>query len=437
MIFLFLFFLGVSNVAAENFTGTATADTGTFVSAVYTKIDWTYTPANEFDLFSVAVKNQSDSTTKHTFNDATAGTTYLYHAGTFYCSVSAANVASWSITTAPTTGEFASNGTIFTGKGNLNTKLFQSLGNTRLTWNCTAENQFESFQLYVYAPGSALPELSLSGNNGSAYFYEEGDFYCSILAANLVAWNVTVDIFEPITLSGGFHAFTGTGSTTTDGFVSDQYLRIDWECDIANSFAVFSVSIKTYGTDTQVGSFDGTPNGTTYLYKTGEFYLQVNAANLNSWAINITPSTGEIAPLPALFMGNDDCTTKIFSTGAAVRINWTATPANEYDLFSATIRQLATGNIVHTLSNISGQSTLYVTGNFYIVISAANIESWQIRVSPVADDSTSGTSSSTTSSTTTSSAANNPDAQIDGFSPLAIIGMSILILSLLAKRKFP
>ncbi|OLS27463.1 MAG: hypothetical protein HeimC2_11260 [Candidatus Heimdallarchaeota archaeon LC_2] len=192
LVILFLSSISTS-VSGDTFTGVGNKTTATFESVKYTKIDWTTTASNEFDIFSAFIEPIIEDVFFLDSFDGSTGTTYLYEEGTFYFDVIAANLDSWEITTTPTTGEYFTDTT--SGQGNSNTKLFECFGECEITWSTVAANEFDVFSAFIEPIEEKLFFFEFfDGASGSTFLYESGLFYFNVIAANLESWTINLDI---------------------------------------------------------------------------------------------------------------------------------------------------------------------------------------------------------------------------------------------------
>lgn len=208
-----------TSVSGETFTGVGNKTTATFDSATYTKVVWTTTASNEFDVFSAYIKPIVEDVLFLESFDGPEGTTYLYADGTFYFDVLAANLDSWQITTTPTTGEYFTD--ITSGQGNTNTKLFECFGECEITWSTVAANEFDVFSVFIEPIDEDIFFFkTFDGESGSTFLYETGIFYFHVLAANLVSWDISLDITPATTTttddSSSDTSADQSSSTTTD-----------------------------------------------------------------------------------------------------------------------------------------------------------------------------------------------------------------------------
>lgn len=214
---LILSFLVVPGVG-DTFTGSGSKTTATFTSSGIVKIVWSTTyDSPDFAMFSFFVYEQGNSIFKELFNGL-EGTSYYYDDGTLYFDVSAANLNSWTITTSDTSGEY---GTSFSGSGSINTKLFTSSGNVKITWTSTYDDEaFALFNVFTYKVGSSIFKDSFNGLSGDTFFYQAGDFYFAVSAANLNSWTITVEDLGGTTTTD---TTTKTGGSQTTDAVSPGF----------------------------------------------------------------------------------------------------------------------------------------------------------------------------------------------------------------------
>jgi len=85
--------------------------------------------------------------------------------------------------------------------------------------------------------------------------------------------------------------FEGSGDKTTETFTIDSNKwRINWSVVPANEYKTMYVYVHKEGQDFSVANFSmGENNSDSYVVREGpgKFYLEVNAANLKSWTLNI------------------------------------------------------------------------------------------------------------------------------------------------------
>ncbi|PWI48068.1 hypothetical protein CEE45_08570 [Candidatus Heimdallarchaeota archaeon B3_Heim] len=227
---LLIFSFLVVPVVGDTFTGTESKTTATFTSNNFVKIVWTTTyDSPDYTLFSVYIYEQGNSIFKGSFSGL-EGTTYYYDDGTLYFDVSAANLNSWTITTSDTSGEYS---TSFSGFGSANTKLFTSSGNVKITWTTTYDSpDYAFFSVFTYEVGNSIFKDYFTGLSGETYFYEAGNFYFDVSAANLNSWSLIVEDLG--------------GSQTTTDETSDTQTTADKTSDtqtneITIGFEVISV----------------------------------------------------------------------------------------------------------------------------------------------------------------------------------------------------
>ncbi len=190
---LLIFSFLVVPIVGDTFTGTGSKTTATFNSNGIVKVVWTTTyDSPDYALFSVYTYEQGNSIFKDSFSGL-EGTTYYYDDGTLYFDVSAANLNSWTITTSDTSGEYS---TSFSGFGSVNTKLFTCSGNVKITWTTTYDSpDYAYFSVFTYELGESIFEDYFDGLSGETYFYQSGNFYFDVSAANLNSWSIIVEDF--------------------------------------------------------------------------------------------------------------------------------------------------------------------------------------------------------------------------------------------------
>ena len=100
-------------------------------------------------------------------------------------------------------------------------------------------------------------------------------FNFSLYNTSAVTWDTVV-------------TFTGVGGKTTQSFTISKDSRFVWSTTYDNSeFAMLAAFVYEIGEDSKFETdFDGL-SGTSYFYKTGDFYLKVIVANLNSWEVEV------------------------------------------------------------------------------------------------------------------------------------------------------
>lgn len=173
--------------------------------------------------------------------------------------------------------------------------------------------------------------------------------------------------------------FTGSGSLTTDTFESVKYTKIDWSTVASNEFNIFSVFVYEQGDVLLTDAF-GEALGTTYLYESGTFYLDVTAANLDSWSITTTPTNGEYLSDGDTITGIGNTNSKLFNCHGDCSISWEGVATNEFDIFSVFIYEVGNILMTSTFSELTGTTNLFEDGTFYFDITAANLDSWSITV---------------------------------------------------------
>jgi hypothetical protein len=184
----------VSAKVADTFTGTGDKTTTTFTVAKYSKIDWSYTKENDFDFFNAYIYQQGNDIFKASIGGAESGTSYYYSSGTYYFDVSSANIASWSITTTETNGEYLNDQDTISGSYSKSSKLFNAYGDTEITWSYTKENDFDLFNVYIYEIGKSIFVDNFSGESGTTQFYKTGEFYMKITSANIFSYTITINV---------------------------------------------------------------------------------------------------------------------------------------------------------------------------------------------------------------------------------------------------
>ena len=223
--------------------------------------------------------------------------------------------------------------------------------------------------------------------------------------------------------------FTGTGSKTTATFTSNGIVKIVWTTTYDSpDYALFSVFTYEQGNSIFKDSFSGL-EGTTYYYDDGTLYFDVSAANLNSWTITTSDTSGEYS---TSFSGYGSSNTKLFTSSGNIKITWTTTyDSPDYAFFSVfTYEQ---GNIIFkdSFTGLSGETFFYQVGNFYFDVSSANLNSWSIMVEDLGgSQTTSESSDSQTTSEPSDSQTTNDEISI-GLELIPALGvMSLLVIKL-------
>ena len=97
---------------------------------------------------------------------------------------------------------------------------------------------------------------------------------------------------------------TGVGDKTTQIFELTEDARFVWNTTYDNEeWSAFSAWIYEVGSKYSSSHFNGL-SGTSYFYQKGEFYIEANTANLNSWEIKIQQKSSTTTPTD----GNGDNT---------------------------------------------------------------------------------------------------------------------------------
>ena len=208
--------------------------------------------------------------------------------------------------------------------------------------------------------------------------------------------------FEPIVM-------TGSGGKTTPPFtVTTEEWVVDWSYTSDDpAFAIFGFFIYPRGeTVSFVESclFPEGTSGSTYSYAgAGEYYIKVEAANIKSWTLTISPSltkestptpTPETTPPPTSFesivmTGSGGKTTPPFTvTTEEWVIDWSYTSDDpEFAVFGFFV--YPRGETVMYVEaclfpeGTSGSTYSYAgAGEYYIKVEAANIKTWTITIKP-------------------------------------------------------
>ncbi len=213
------------------------------------------------------------------------------------------------------------------------------------------------------------------------------------------------------TVSGD--TFTGVGNKTTATFDSATYTKIEWITVASNEFDVFSTFIYKQGEALYGGSFDGS-EGTTYLYDDGTFYFDVLAANIDSWEITTTPTSGDY--FTDTVSGIASANTKLFECFGECEITWSTVAENEFDIFTVFIEPIVEDLFFfETFDGDSGSTFLYETGIYYFQVLAANLVSWTINLDITPGTETTDDPSNTDTSETQDGTDTSTDEESPGF----------------------
>jgi hypothetical protein len=195
--------------------------------------------------------------------------------------------------------------------------------------------------------------------------------------------------------------FTGRGSKTTAlFFISTSEWRITWEYATSNpAYASFSWAVyrrNETGVSVQGGAETGASKSGVESVVVGhaDFYLKIEAANLEEWSIIVEQPAAVGAPpsfeweTVTVFTGQGDQTTDVFTIATDQwRINWeyiTSEPA--FATFSFFIySEGETAIYVDSLAEMGasrhdGEYVYSGAGTFYITVVASNVESWSLTV---------------------------------------------------------
>ncbi len=195
--------------------------------------------------------------------------------------------------------------------------------------------------------------------------------------------------------------FTGRGSKTTAlFFISTSEWRITWEYATNNpAHASFSWAVyrrNETGVAVQTGTETGASKNGVESVAVGndDFYLKIEAANLEDWSITVEQPASVEPPLSfewetvTVFTGQGDQSTDVFPiTTDQWRINWEyITSAPAFATFSFFIyAEGETAIYVDSLTEMgaSRHDSEYVysgAGLFYITVVASNVEGWSLTV---------------------------------------------------------
>ncbi len=188
---------------------------------------------------------------------------------------------------------------VFTGKGDKTTSVF-SVSSWSFTVSWTTDSNSPEYALlgfFVYREGETTGSVCSAqfdgvGSDSTVCRGGPGQFYIEVLAANLSSWRIGIGGAPPV--SGLPATFTGRGDKATPAFhATASSFTVSWTTE-SDSPEYALLGFFVYPEGETIGSvcsadFDGVGSDSTVCYAgSGDFYIEVLAANLSSWRLDIT-----------------------------------------------------------------------------------------------------------------------------------------------------
>jgi hypothetical protein len=187
--------------------------------------------------------------------------------------------------------------------------------------------------------------------------------------------------------------FTGTGDKNTPLFsVAASSFTVSWTTHSDSpEWAGLWINVYPEGEtlwEACEAQFDGVGSDSTICYAgPGKFWIEVGAANLSSWRIEVS-GPPPVSSLPAVFTGSGDKNTPLFSVAtSSFTVSWT-TQSDSPEWAGLWIDVYPEGETLWEaceaqFDGVGSDSTICYAGpgKFWIEVGAANLSSWRIEVS--------------------------------------------------------
>ncbi|MGQ9572146.1 MAG: hypothetical protein ACUVV3_03010 [Dehalococcoidia bacterium] len=188
---------------------------------------------------------------------------------------------------------------VFTGQGDKTTSVFSvSTWSFEVGWTTTSDSpEWASFAFFVYPEGETVvyacdADFDGVGSDSTVCRGGPGRFYIKVLAANLSSWRIEVG--APPGVSSLPATFTGRGDKATPAFrATASSFTVSWTtASDSPEWASFAFFVYPEGETVMYAcdaDFDGVGSDSTVCHAgPGDFYVEVLAANLTSWRLDIT-----------------------------------------------------------------------------------------------------------------------------------------------------